>query len=266
MRTPITYYGGKQQMLPEILSKIPAHRIYVEPYLGGGAVFFAKNPSYLEVLNDINDSVMNFYEVLKTDFNALWKLVDASLLSESLHQRANRILRHPEKYSNVQHAWAFWMNTNFNHTSKLGGGMHFDNGESGGHSGIRMKYRKEQFLEAYSNRLAHVQLHHRDALTVIRQRNKADTFTYADPPYPGSNQGHYKGFTVSDLLDLAELLSKSEGKFMLSNYAIPELVEFATAAGWTIEYHAKRLSAPKAKNQRKVEVLYYNYTIEPTLF
>ena len=45
LRTPVTYYGGKQRMLNEILPKIPVHACYVEPFFGGGAVFFAKPPS-----------------------------------------------------------------------------------------------------------------------------------------------------------------------------------------------------------------------------
>ena len=48
-RTPITYYGGKQQLVSTILPMIPSHRVYCEPYFGGGAVFFAKGKSYLEV-------------------------------------------------------------------------------------------------------------------------------------------------------------------------------------------------------------------------
>lgn len=52
MRTPITYYGGKQQLAAKIISMMPAHKIYCEPFFGGGAVFFQKPKSYLEVIND----------------------------------------------------------------------------------------------------------------------------------------------------------------------------------------------------------------------
>ncbi|GJQ05738.1 DNA adenine methylase [Capnocytophaga canimorsus] len=67
-RTPISYYGGKQTMLPHILPLIPEHQIYVEPFFGGGAVFWAKEPAKSEIINDFNANVVNFYEVLKTDF------------------------------------------------------------------------------------------------------------------------------------------------------------------------------------------------------
>ena len=68
MKTPITYYGGKQQMLNVILPKIPQHKLYVEPFFGGGAVFFAKAPSEAEIVNDINHRLVTFYRALKYDF------------------------------------------------------------------------------------------------------------------------------------------------------------------------------------------------------
>ena len=42
MKTPLTYYGGKQQLASKIVSLIPEHRIYCEPFIGGAAVFFCK--------------------------------------------------------------------------------------------------------------------------------------------------------------------------------------------------------------------------------
>ena len=75
MRTPITYYGGKQSIKNHIIPLIPEHRVYVEPFFGGGTIFFEKGPSYLEVINDINHNVVNFYEVMQNDFNLLLLLL-----------------------------------------------------------------------------------------------------------------------------------------------------------------------------------------------
>ena len=63
MKTPITYYGGKQSMLSIILPMIPEHNLYCEPFFGDGAVFFTKEPSKIEVINDTNREVVNFYRV-----------------------------------------------------------------------------------------------------------------------------------------------------------------------------------------------------------
>ncbi|MGL4981777.1 MAG: DNA adenine methylase [Treponemataceae bacterium] len=59
MKTPISYYGGKQQLARTILSLIPEHKTYVEPFVGGGAIFFAKQPSSCEVINDTNCELIN---------------------------------------------------------------------------------------------------------------------------------------------------------------------------------------------------------------
>lgn len=60
MRTPITYYGGKQNLSERIVSMMPRHKIYCEPFFGGGAVFFAKPKAGIEVINDKNDLLINF--------------------------------------------------------------------------------------------------------------------------------------------------------------------------------------------------------------
>ena len=60
-KTPISYYGGKQKLLSTILTKIPEHTLYCEPFLGGAAIFFGKQPSEIEVINDTNKEMMNFY-------------------------------------------------------------------------------------------------------------------------------------------------------------------------------------------------------------
>lgn len=50
-KTPITYYGGKQKLLSTILTKIPDHKLYCEPFVGGAAVFFGKPISEVEAIN-----------------------------------------------------------------------------------------------------------------------------------------------------------------------------------------------------------------------
>ena len=62
-KTPLAYYGGKQKLVPVILPLIPAHDIYIEPFVGGGALFWAKKPSNLEVINDNNRELINFIKV-----------------------------------------------------------------------------------------------------------------------------------------------------------------------------------------------------------
>lgn len=264
-KTPISYYGGKQKMADKILRLIPAHRNYVEPFFGGGSIFFAKGKSHLEVINDINRNVINFFEVMKSRFDELNEEIEFSLFSEELHKRAYRIYKHPKGYSKVKRAWAFWMVTNNSFRSKIGGGWKWDNATDGSHHGV-INRNKARLFKYYFGRMQDVQISCKDALTVIKQRDTVDTFFYLDPPYPNADQGHYRGYKVSDLMNLVELLSEITGKFILSNYALQELLEFAIKQNWNIlKYDMRLLSMPK-RIARKTEVLITNYEIANTLF
>lgn len=252
-------------MADVILRLMPPHKIYVEPYFGGGAVFFAKGKSYLEVINDTNGNLINFYQVMKDRFDELNHEIEHTLYSEELHKKAYQIYKHPRGYPKIKRAWALWMVTNNSFSCKIGGGWKFDNGTGGSHQGIASRNKSNEF-KYYKDRLQDVQISSRDALTVIENRNKPETFLYLDPPYPKSDQGHYSGFTISNLMELVQLLTKFKGNFLLSNYALPELIAFAIGQNWNIKYYDMRLSAAKDTGRRKTEILIANYSINNTLF
>ena len=71
MKTPITYYGGKQTMLKHILPLIPKHKVYTETFLGGGAVLWAKDPAPLEIVNDYREEFNPLEQVQQECLRAL---------------------------------------------------------------------------------------------------------------------------------------------------------------------------------------------------
>ena len=68
LRTPISYYGGKQKLARTVLSFMPQHKLYCEPFLGGAAIFFAKEPSQVEVINDTNKELITSTVSVKIGF------------------------------------------------------------------------------------------------------------------------------------------------------------------------------------------------------
>ena len=231
MKTPITYYGGKQQMADIILSMIPAHKIYCEPYFGGGAIFFAKGPSYLEAINDINDNLGTFYLQVQNNFDELNDRIQHTLCSESEWKRARRIWLGGEA-SETDRAWAVWMLTNFSFSGSPDGGWKWCNGSGGSHSGRVMRHRRERFTKELQERLQDVQISCRDALLCIEQRDTRDTFFYLDPPYPGCVQKHYHGFTEENLEELLTRLESIKGKFILSQFMTDTLRRYIDKNGW----------------------------------
>ena len=277
MKTPITYYGGKQTLAATIINMMPAHKIYCEPFFGGGAVFWAKPKSFLEVINDKNDRLITFYHVVKSTvlFDELYERVQATLDSESLWRKAKRIYGcdDPSQYSQVDIAWAVWVCTNMSYASTPSGGWKWCNGTSGTHSGSTFKRYRQAFTAGLQDRLSEVQISCRDALDVIKERDTKDTFFYLDPPYPGAEQKHYRGYTMADLEQLLGLLQSIKGKFILSNYMTEELATFIDRNAW---FWSKRTLALKTTNfhnhspyampRKKTEILVSNFQQEKTLF
>lgn len=254
MNTPITYYGGKQKMASLIVSLIPPHLLYCEPFVGGGAVFFHKAPSAAECINDYSGHVANFYQVAKSDFPALRMLITCTPHSRGMHRQSEYILKHPEAYSELRRAWAFWTQVTMGFSSMMFGGYAFDKKNT---SVRKSNNKKAKFGSWIQKRLHMVDLECNDALKVIRSRDSENTFFYIDPPYFNSDCGHYKGYTEQNFRDLLALLKTIKGKFLLSSYPSQALQDFSD--GWYQHSIQKKIAVTKHTDKMKTEVLTANY-------
>lgn len=264
---PISYFGGKTNMLKHILPLIPEHRLYVEPYCGGASVFWAKEPSYREVLNDINNEVINFYRVIKTQFDELNTEIECTLSSRAQYDQAREIYQHPEKYNEVMRAWAFWVQTNMSFSNIPCGSWAFAKLPQGGADGSNIYWKKQRFEKWLDLRLKSTQLECDDALNVIRRYDTEKTFFYIDPPYISSYrvQDHFHGYSWKDYYDLLSTLSEIKGKFLLSSYPEKHLLEFReNNNSWNYKEFQKPVSVNNvnAKKNNKVECLIWNYANE----
>ncbi|PBQ34900.1 hypothetical protein CNR22_13545 [Sphingobacteriaceae bacterium] len=236
---------------------IPEHRLYCEPFFGGGALFFAKPKAEVEVINDVNGEVVNFFKVLKTKFPALQKEIQATLHSRELYRIAIQIYNDPESHSDVKRAWALWTATNQGFAGMIGSwGFGKTNSKENA-----VAAKREAFIEAYENRLRTVQVENNDALKVIARCNEKDAFIYCDPPYIGSDQGHYDGYTEAEYEKLLQALSKAKAKFLLSSYPSEILSKYIRKNGWKTKKIEKYVAVTKLTEKRKTEVLVYNYDL-----
>lgn len=265
-KTPLVYYGGKQRISDWICKMIPKHRIYCEPFFGGGAVFFTKTPSFLEVINDKNECLVNFYLQIQNNFENLAAKIGTTLHSESMYLRARQIYNGNIKVDDIEKAVATWIVFTQSRLASAKAGWRYDNGTDGSHYGIIELHNRKNFCPWLQKRLSKVQISCRDALQVIRNRDTAETFFYLDPPYPNTNQGHYAGYTFDDLEDLLRCLQNIKGKFALSNYPSPLIDNYVQLMGWHIyTMKMKKDSAmARKKGAEKEEILVTNY-IPPTI-
>ena len=255
MKTPITYYGGKQSLLKYLLPLIPPHKIYCEPFFGGGALFFAKPKSEVEVINDLNGEVVNFFKVVKTKFSELQKEVQGSPHSRELFKRAKAIYDFPDMFTDVKRAWAFWIVTNQGFAGTIGA-WGFGKDDSKEKS---LANKRNDFTKEYAHRFERGQIEHNDALKVIDRCDDKNAFMYCDPPYINSDQGHYAGYTESDYKLLLDKLAKAKGKFLLSSYPNPLLNTYIKKYKWKVKQVKKSVAVTKRTDKQKTEMMVFNY-------
>ncbi|UOY07743.1 DNA adenine methylase [Muricauda sp. SCSIO 64092] len=258
MRTPVKYYGGKTRMLKHLLPMIPKHRIYVEPFCGGASLFWAKEPSKIEVLNDINGNVVNFYQTVQSNFSELDERIQGSLHCEHSFNYAKLVYHNPSKFSKVERAWAFWVSCNQSFAAEAAGSFQWvKNKHDNWHPAVSVDNRKKEFPQ-YRGRLNRVCIMDRDAVQMIADRDGGDTFFYLDPPYVGARQGHYKGYSQENFNELLYALAEVKGKFLLSSYHNAELDLIKAEYNWSQMGIDQRLGV-SGGTKRKTEVLTWNY-------
>ena len=226
MKPLLSYYGGKQRLAPTIISLMPQFKSYIEPFCGGAAVFFALPPDKkrVEVLNDKDERIVTLYRIAKTKTDDLIEMIEGTAYSRSCHKRASNIWNGKEEVSDLELAWAVYVTIMQGFGNVPGKGWEFNkqNSTSPVLSWQNVKTRLKDQIE----RLNNVHIECDDALKVIQRWDSEDAFFYLDPPYPNTNSGHYKGYTMNDYKTLIDLLTTIKGKFLLSNYhqavTIPE--------------------------------------------
>lgn len=239
MRTPLTYYGGKQLLASQIVTLMPAHRVYLEAFAGGAAVLFAKPRAERETLNDLDGTIMRFWRALRERPDELAAAVAATPYGrqewrdsrdhevEDDVEAARRLLVEiDQSFSRSRESWS---------NPCIGDGR--GRWQPGSWENLPPK------LLAAAKRLRGVALENKSALELIPVWDRPDAVIYADPPYTGPlRTERTKGYRVDDdgtlwkgLVDV--LLEVKHAAVILSGYPCEE----AERLDWrTVELERKR--------------------------
>jgi DNA adenine methylase len=246
----LKWVGGKQRLLPELLARAPKKfECYHEPFLGGGALFFALKPKRA-VLSDINPDLYYTYRALRDNvervIQLLWDLIDEREKKGHLaHYLKVRKQKRPGLTECAVAARMIYLNkTCFNGLWRVNrkGEFNVPIGKSKSPPTIC----DEENLRACSAALATADIHHAGFENVLTRNMGRGDFVYFDPPYvpvsrPGMNPSFTayskEGFGPPDQKRLSEIMSvlKNERRahVLLSNAGSPKVKELY--AGFKIE-------------------------------
>jgi len=250
---PLSYIGGKNRLSRIIISKIPKHTAYIEPFCGGAQVFFHKEPSKVEVLNDLNEDVFNFLRTCKLHYPELVRQLEFCIAGRKwfeLFQDSNA-----RGLSDIQRAARFfYLQKNCyaglvkrqNYTVSVADGSNYN-----------PKRIPEQLQKAHE-RLLNVQLECLPYQQILKRYDRHDTFFYLDPPY--FNLRYYRyNLEENDFVEMAGLLATLKGKFLLSLNDTDEVRQIFSA--FRIEGLSLYYSSQQKKEKRYQEVFISNYDL-----
>src|SRR5260370_41647034 len=87
MTGPLSYIGGKNRLAKLLISLFPKHKTYVEAFAGGAQVLFHKEPSAVEVLNDLDGEIVNFFRVCQWHYEELIRYLRFCVVSRKLYEQ-----------------------------------------------------------------------------------------------------------------------------------------------------------------------------------
>lgn len=225
--------GGKKSLAQKIVSLIPEHKKYVEPFIGGGAVFFAKKSSPMEILNDRDAQIIEAYRFIQS-------VRDAEIESlRKMPSKRDRGQFEKLRGGNFQSKIARFHRFLYLAAFSIGNAR---DSFSEGNGDTRTLEHKVERLPKLRERLAGINLSAQDFRAVIRRYDGPETFFYLDPPYP-TQQGKLK--TELTNKDILESVRGIKGKFILS---LPNDAD--TVAAFK-EYSIKRVEVRRTLNAEK---------------
>ena len=219
MTSILNYPGAKWGMAKEIVSLMPPHRSYLEPFFGSGAVLFNKPPSAIETVNDLDGDIVNFFKVLKEYPHELAEAISLTPYAREVFDDAHENRGEGEFDKACRFAIRSRMGHGFKTYQKTGFKIDVYARERSYCVNVWNKM-PELLLEAAA-RLKQVQIENRPALELIKKFNYDNVLIYADPPYLLNTRGgkQYRcEMNDQDHIDLLAALVKHKGYVILSGY------------------------------------------------
>jgi DNA adenine methylase len=250
----VSWAGGKRRLLKYLLPLIPPHTGYVEAFGGGGAMLFAKDPSPVEVFNDINGELINLMRQVK--YHPQEMLLELTLTPNS-RELFKLFLGNPG-LTEIQRAARFLMINRWSF-----GGMSRNYGTSKTSAGSAGNLRKTGVLANISDvcqRLDRVNIENEDWRKLISRYDAEKTFFFFDPPYTECGTTSYEPWNADTMQEFRNALRLLKGRWLLTVNDSPSIREIFQGL------HIRPVARPNGIERRAGKIknpIYHELIITP---
>ena len=217
MKAILKYPGAKWRIADWVISHFPPHKVYLEPFFGSGAVFFKKDPVYIETVNDINREIVNLFRVCRERPEELARAISLTPFardefkycyastSDPVEQARRTLVRYHQSFGTSNSSKNSWRNVQ----------------TYGGPRCATMWNDLPDIIVSCCQRLKNAQIENTDAATLIERYSDPNTLIYCDPPYLQELRKrniYADEMSTRDHIVLLEAIKRSRSMVVISGY------------------------------------------------
>ncbi len=255
IKTILKYPGAKNRLADWIVSFVPEHKVYLEPFFGSGAVFFHKKKSRIETINDIDNNVYILFKVLRDAPDELIRRLYYTPYSREEYNQAFNATT-----DDIEIARRFLVKC----WQGFGCSNVYKNGFRSSQQSISPQTTKhwgelpERMVWA-ADRLKQAQIECLPAVELIKRYDTGDVFIYLDPPYlHGTRKGYLYKYEMADNehIILLEMIRRHPGRILISGYE-NDMYNYILS-GW----HKANMNTQAESGLKRTEILWFNYDLK----
>lgn len=264
INTPFGYFGSKNKIALQLCNELPPHSCWVEAFCGSAALTLRKNPAPIEVINDIDSEIVNFFNQLRNNYDALCKAIELTPYAE---EELNRARIATADLSELERARRFlvqsMMAINGLFGEAKGGFSYSDSYSRNGHDARVNRWNNlPERLKLVVNRLKKVRIENKDALKLLQKyKNRPATLVYLDPPYLGERTNGYNKDANDEKFHkkLLEFSNQAQCMIFISGYENDLYNSLLTKEeGWAKKTIDTITKDSKGKSHERLEVVWMN--------
>lgn len=271
INAPFGYFGSKNKIALALCENLPPHNCWVEAFCGSAALTLCKVQAPIEVINDIDGNIINFFEQLRNNFDALYRAIELTPYAEEELTIARSL---DKNISNLERARRFlvqsMMAVNGVFGEEKGGFSYSDSYTRNGHDARVNRWNNlPDRLTHVAERLKAVRIENKDAKRLIKRYvNRPATLLYLDPPYLGERTNGYNKDANDEMFHKELLILSNEAKCMvfISGYENELYNSILTEKkGWQKRLIETITKDTKGRIHKRTEVVWMNKHFQKAL-